>query len=38
MGGKFGVGIFNAGVSHNKYSTKSYDELKIIRDEENLLR
>ena len=30
MGGKFGIGIFNTGVSYNKYTTKSYDELKTI--------
>ena len=38
MSGKFGIGIFNSGVSYNKYSTKSYDELKKIREEENILR
>lgn len=27
-GGNFGVGIFNTGKSYNKFSTKSYSELK----------
>ena len=37
-GGKFGVGIINAGHSYNKFATHSYDELAKIQKKENKFR
>ena len=37
-GGKFGVGIINAGHSYNKFATHSYDELAKIKKKENKFR